>query len=371
MGDIPLNVVCQQRKLQMLFNVPPIRYENVSPYVQYPQFKQKDFDMRRKVEILKYEGNKTNTKTNKFKKTERWAQLVNGKTQKSSFTSIFTTTIDLSYVFNTTTDVSFSKYTVTERKATVPDCSMDDLIPTPTSSSGVPGPISYLVYNPNVPLYNYVTQTNAYAFTDSEDYDKWKYNTTNDIKCQSGVETKIFTLYIKPNIDQYSYTYSFNIPIGIYVNGTNISNTILNKPLSFNDIILNINSIELTAYYSNQKVTLQKTTSIVPSKNISMNYNISFTPTNIYSSYTAILYSGMLQVSNVYLFTEPGYIYDIYMKFNLDLNVNTNTTYNSSVQTTSYGVICNLSSNNKKTEVNTTITSSQRNDYSGFYFNGL
>lgn len=361
MGDIPFNVACQQRKLQMLFNIPPIRYEKTSPYVQYPQFNQKNFDMRRKVEILKYEGNKTNTKTNKFKKTERWAQLVNGKTQKSSFTSIFTTNID----------PSSGDYTISETKATVRDCSMDDLIPTPTSSCGVPGPIKYLVYNPNVPLYNYATQTNAYAFGDSNDYDKWKYYTTNDIKCQSGVETKIFTLYIKPNIDQYSYTYSFTIPIGIYVNGTNISNSILNQPLSFNNLGLNINSIELTAYYSNQKVSLQKTVSIVPARDISMNYNISFTPTNIYSSYTAILYSGMLQVSNVYLFTEPGYIYDIYMKFNLGLNVNTNTTYGSSIQTTSYGVICNLSSNNKKTEVNTTITSSQPNGYSDFYFNGL
>jgi len=361
MSDISLNIACRQRKLQMLFNIPPVRYEITSPYVQYPLFNQKDFDMRRKVEILKYEGNKTNTKTNKFKKTERWSQLVNGKTQKSSFTSIFTTTID----------ASSGDYTVIETKATVPDCSMDDLIPTPTSSCGIPGPISYLVYNPNVPLYNYSTQTNAYAFGDSNDYNKWKYYTTNDIKCQSGVETKIFTLYIKPNIDQYSYTYSFAIPIGIYVNGTNINNTILNQPIQFNNMGLNINSIELNAYYSNQKVSLQKTVSIIPAKDISMNYNISFTPTSIYNSYTAILYTGMLQVSNVYLFTEPGYIYDIYMKFNLGLNVNTNTTYSSSIQSTSYGVICNLSSNNKKTEVNTSITSIQPNGYSAFYFNGL
>jgi len=361
MGDIPLSKACQQRKIQMLFNIPPIRYEKVSPYVEYPQFKQRDFDMRRKVEILKYEGNKTNTKTNKFKKTERWAQLVSGKTQKSSFTSIFTTDID-----NTT-----GNYTITEKKATIPDCSMDDLIPTPTSSSGIPGPITYLLYNPNVPLYNYATKTNPYAFADSNDNDKWKYFTTNDIKCQSGVETKIFTLYIKPNIDQYSYTYSFSIPIGLYVNGTKISNAVLNRPLQFNDISLNINSIELTAYYSNQKVTLQKTASIIPSRDISMNYNISFTPTNIYSSYTAVLYSGMLQVSNVYLFTEPGYIYDIYMKFKLSLNLNTNKTYDSSIYDTSYGVICNLSSNNKKTEVNTTINSSQPNGYSAFNFNGL
>lgn len=361
MGDTQLTTACQQRRIQMLFNIPPIRYEPQSPYVQYPQFNQKDFDMRRKVEILKYEGNKTNTKTNKFKKTERWAQLVNGKTQKTSFTSIFNTTID------NTTDV----YTTTESKATVPECSADDLIPTPTSSSGIPGPITYLVYNPNVPLYNYATQTNAYAFTDSNDNDKWKYSITNDIKCQSGVETKIFTLYIKPSIDQYSYTYSFDIPIGIYANGTNIPNAILNQPLSFNNLGLNINSIEISAYYSNQKVTLQKTPSIIPSNNISMNYNISFTPTSIYNSYTSVLYSGMLHVSNVYLFTEPGYIYDIFMKFNMTLNTSGNTTYNSSITTTSYGVICNLSSNNKKTEINTTIISSQPNDYSAFSFNGL
>jgi hypothetical protein len=360
MGDSQLTTACQQRKMQMLFNIPPIRYEKVSPYTQYPQFSQRDFDMRRKVEILKYEGNNTNTKTNKFKKTEFWSQLVNGKKQTSSYPSIFTTVIDNSGNYNTT-----------EKKARVSDCSLDDFIPTPTSSCGVPGPIMYLVNNPKVPLYNFVSQPNAYAFENSYDYDKWKYYITNDIKCQSGVETKIFTLYIKPNIDQYSYTYYFNIPIGIYVNGTNISNSILNKPLQFNDISLNINSIDLSVYYSNQKVTLQKIPSIIPSKDISMNYNISFTPTNIYSSYSAILYSGMLHVSNVYLFTEPGYIYDIYLKFNSSLNLNTNTTYSSSILNTSYGVVCNLSSNNKKTEINATINSGQPNDYSAFIFNGL
>lgn len=361
MGDIQLSTVCQQRKIQMLFNITPIRYEPQSPYVQYPEFSQKDFDMRRKVEILKYEGNKTNTKTNKIKKTERWAQIVNGKTQKSSFTS----------VFNTTIDATTGNYTTNEIKATIPDCSMDDFIPTPTSSCGIPGPISYLVYNQKVPLYNYATQPNAYAFAESNNYDKWNYFITNDIKCQSGVETKIFSLYIKPNIEQYSYTYSFTIPIGIYVNGTNISNSLLSQPLSFSDISLNINSIELAAYYSNKKVTLQKTISTVPSNNISLNYNISFTPTNIFNSYSAVLYKGMLQVSNLYLFTEPGYIYDIYMKFNMSLNTSNNINYNTSILNTYYGVICNLSSNNKKTEVNTTINSSLPNDYSAFYFDGL
>jgi hypothetical protein len=52
MGDSQLTTACQQRKMQMLFNIPPIRYEKVSPYTQYPQFSQRDFDMRRKVEIL-------------------------------------------------------------------------------------------------------------------------------------------------------------------------------------------------------------------------------------------------------------------------------------------------------------------------------
>ena len=63
--DLNLDTICNQRKRQMLFNVPPIRYNPISPYSGNVYITQSKLDMRRKAEILQYNANKTNTKTNK------------------------------------------------------------------------------------------------------------------------------------------------------------------------------------------------------------------------------------------------------------------------------------------------------------------
>ena len=48
---------CKQRKINMLFNIPPVRLEKAkSPY---PTYTSQQLNMRRKVEILKYKKNST------------------------------------------------------------------------------------------------------------------------------------------------------------------------------------------------------------------------------------------------------------------------------------------------------------------------
>ena len=48
---------CKQRKINMLFNIPPVRLEKaISPY---PTYTSQQLNMRRKVEILKYKKNST------------------------------------------------------------------------------------------------------------------------------------------------------------------------------------------------------------------------------------------------------------------------------------------------------------------------
>jgi hypothetical protein len=49
--DLSLNLLCDQRKKQMLFNIPQFRYTPVSPY--NGSFTKFQLDMRRKAEILK------------------------------------------------------------------------------------------------------------------------------------------------------------------------------------------------------------------------------------------------------------------------------------------------------------------------------
>ena len=66
-----LEKICDQRKQQMVFNIPPIRFTPISPYEKYPQFTKTQFDMRRKAEVLSYTASKSNTKTNNFTKAKR------------------------------------------------------------------------------------------------------------------------------------------------------------------------------------------------------------------------------------------------------------------------------------------------------------
>lgn len=118
-------------------NVPLDRITPVSPY---PTFTRIQLDMRRKVEILKYENNATNTKTNNFTKKQQWSMLVNGTTKNASQVKI--------------------------RDKLVPICPLDDLIPTLSSASDVPGKVIILQLDPSVPLYNYVSNE-AYPQNDN------------------------------------------------------------------------------------------------------------------------------------------------------------------------------------------------------------
>jgi hypothetical protein len=76
--DLCFNTICSQRKERLNFTTPPVRFELTSPYLRYPQYKQNDFDMRRKAEILKYSGPQSTIKLNKLTKAERFSQVVRG-----------------------------------------------------------------------------------------------------------------------------------------------------------------------------------------------------------------------------------------------------------------------------------------------------
>ena len=110
-----INDLCNQRKQYLLFNKPPVRYNPPNPY---PNFTQEQLNMRRKVEVLKY--NKNSTQGPQLTKAQKLSQML-------------TRTSNLSRLV----------------------CPNDKYIPVLTSASGVPGPPIYLVEDDNVPLYNY------------------------------------------------------------------------------------------------------------------------------------------------------------------------------------------------------------------------
>lgn len=101
----------------------------VSPYIQQDStnmfqrvFTQDELNMRRKIEILKYNKNAVQTKLNK-----------------------------LSYLSGTASSLSVKRQS----------CPNDDLLPSLTSSCNIPGPVQIIQYNEEVPLYNYKTNVNS------------------------------------------------------------------------------------------------------------------------------------------------------------------------------------------------------------------
>lgn len=112
-----------------LNNIPLTRITPISPYTS---FTRSQLDMRRKIEILKHQNNASNTKTNNFTKKQQWSMLVNGITK------------------------NFSQSKVTENlENNNSECPLDDLIPTLSTASDIPGKPFLLQYDPTIPLYNY------------------------------------------------------------------------------------------------------------------------------------------------------------------------------------------------------------------------
>lgn len=129
MSQLALSQVCQQKKTREQNNIPPVRFTVTSPYDG--TYTSKDLNMRRKIEILKYQNN-------------------NGKqTQNSQFSSI-----------NQNALLSIS------RRVPSNDCYKDPQ-KNKSSSANIPGKSMQFVYNENVPLYNLYRRTESLAIQPS------------------------------------------------------------------------------------------------------------------------------------------------------------------------------------------------------------
>ena len=368
--DISYCTILQQRKLQMLFNKPLIRYNPVSPYVEYPSITQRQFDMRRKAEILQYNASKSNTKTNNFTKAEKWAQMVNGYVQTNPYNDIIVKNIqyvassdDTKYskipvvteevikypdTYITSTDIN-GNITNTVVKRTIPTCDID-AIPTPTSSSDIPGPIMYLIKDNTIPLYNYAIRNINLGIQNEEETQDIKYSTMNDISCNDGIETTLFSLYIVNNNDEYSRIFNFNTPLSLYFQ-SDVSNSLSAYDISFQNLTLSLSNISLNIYYNDSKVLLTDMPYInIPITNTAV-YDISLNKTAgnnpSYSSYSGQLYIGILNISNIYLFTQPGYVYTIKLQCNMNYSAPNNGIYTSYFTNIQSGVVCNTTSISK------------------------
>jgi hypothetical protein len=275
---------CEQRRLTQLYNIPLARFTPVNPYSSgYTKFQ---LDMRRKTEILKYSPNKSSTQTNNLTKKERFALLSRGGKNSLSPESI----------------------------------NSCESLPTPTSSSNVPGPIMLLKYDTNIPLYNYSDfNTRSYPDFVPTDETPWQFiSMQNELIYDNGTSS-IYYLIINNYVDQPRYNYTIIVPTGFSIGGT-IPNSYV-PPIDFSGGIMQLNVTEatLSVYYSDNLVTTSSATSLENAK-----MKIIVPVNNGTRPFNAMRFIGNLQFNNIQLYTAPTYVY----KFSLTVNITITPTTN-------------------------------------------
>jgi hypothetical protein len=89
----------------------------------------------------------------------------------------------------------------------------------------------------------------------------------------------------------------------------------------FKNITIELKSISLDIYYND---SMSKTVQIIPLNN---NNNISKIDVSlnidIMNPFSGNIYIGLLEVSNLQLYTQPGYVYDIDLICTIEDNINT------------------------------------------------
>jgi hypothetical protein len=287
------NMIIQRKRFQLL-NIPPTRYDNLAnnPYkLTYPgsskTFTKIDLDMRRKVEILKYSANNSNTQTNSFTKAEIYAQAISGKYQQRTYPNSF-----------------------------IKDNSKNNqlygcpIIKTPTSACGVPGPVIYLYEDNNVPLYNYTTNIDGNYGTLMQGLNPyqttWDYTTNEKNKIATDstgtIITSIFILYQDVSIK----TFSIQVPIGLSFTGkTTATATNSVSLITIQSTFIN-NMFTTTPYYNADQLSQSTITYGFTSRQITITVDKKNS-----TNFTGICYLGTLTISNIVLPIKKGFIYDI------------------------------------------------------------
>jgi len=324
---LSIKSICDQRRQQMLYNKPPPRVNLVSPYetTNYTKF---DLDMRRKAEVLKYQ--KGSTKGNSFTKKQQWSQIVRGNYQNLSSSYLNSITI------------------YEDNGVKIVDCSTTNSVHTPLSACNVPPDpnVSFLYNDEKVPLYNYLNpiSTRAYGFQNSEvnANDIFNTNILSNTICERNTPTKFASILFTENADQNAYTINItNIPLAIYMQGVLIDGETIKET----DSNTKITNIQLEIYYNDELVPersiYQYTYPLSPIKN-TYTLNISANTTQSGNTFKGIQYIGTMNISNILLYTHPGFIYDF--KLNVSLTGSTNLLPN--VTSMHQSIITNITSDN-------------------------
>lgn len=258
------------------------RYDttNNNPYVKINAttglpLTQYELDMRRKVEILKYDKSSNVSLTKK----QAWTQVVKGSSQRRTYSQS-----QLLALRNGTTNTA------------------DDACSTLSTSAGIPGTPFYLKLDTNVPLYNYLISDN-YATRNVDNTITWTYTNNVDV---FGNEPMLFTLFVGPAIDVNYALFTFSAPISLRIAG--ISNPTIDVSGEFTVTIPKEN-ISVSVSYGGLDITLNT--------NPVVTFNSQIVGKTSRGSFNGQIAVGQLNISNLGLYLSPGFIYEVSIKYTL------------------------------------------------------
>jgi len=280
MGDlVACNTAEQNRRNGLIFNIPPPRYTPQNPYAL--GFTKAQLDMRRKVEVLKY----NKSANGRISKAQSWSQVVNGSYQRRTFSNAY---------LNNITDISCDK------------------IVTYTTGAGIPGPPVPLYLDPTVPLYNYNSQSAGLGINNEDETDMWRTKYNTNLLSNAPV---IYTVNIRPPIDNPRYKFTVKTSVGIYLSGK------VNATRSF-DFPIAILPDSIKVMFGGQYVNFTKPPTITFDTGFITNISGSLTS----GQYGGAFYLGNIIISDLLLSTSSGYTYDIIIEPNITISITGFTT---------------------------------------------
>lgn len=216
MTFVDISGVCTQRRRRALFVPPPTRLElQTSPYVSNTEY---ELNMRRKAEIFKHADPST------------------GLTRKMAFSQLTNPSIS-----NRNFTVEMLQNILEGDDSCIPT---NNLIPTPSSSCNIPGPVFDLYLDPDIPLYNYSVSPDAASELFVEDKNAFLTYIVNDFPVKTYTISELFVLYIANNIKNPLTGFAFTLPF-------TMTATINNQPILSGFI----NKVYVYCYYNNTLIS--------------------------------------------------------------------------------------------------------------------
>lgn len=305
--------LCNQYKLYQIHLKHPPRYDIVSPYVAKSDtdanllFTKEQLDMRRKVEILKYPGNQQNSKSNNPTKNNIWSFL-NSQGSRSKV------------------------------------CRNNPYLKTSTTACDVPGRPIELFLDPTVPLYNYISNRDKIQdFSSSLRVNDWDHYLNNDIECNTKELTTCFGITYN-GTRQGRTKYSFQTPISISLQGMKDINA-GSLFSSVHEIDVQLTNIKCIPYFGDFPTVSLGSNSVQLS-----NYSFKVLLPDTGGDFLATKYIGDLNVSNIILFTQYQYVYELKLSFEIVMTLydSNGNIINGQSDTTIFAnqVVINLIDNN-------------------------